>query len=326
MNILFDINHPADVHQFRYVIDKLTKKHDVKVIARDKDCVYSLLRYFNIPFIKRNGYDGLLGKIFGMIFIDLKLIKISLRFKPDVLVGSSGNVYVAQAGKFLGIPSVVFEDTEHSKLQNKLCFPFATKIVTPESFKLDLGKKQVRYPGSKELCYLSSDYFVPDKKIKKKLGKGKIIFLRFVSWKASHDIGKKGISNKKKLVKRLSKLGKVVISSEEKLPEALEKYELKDCKNKIHDCLYYSDIVISEGATIAAEAAVLKRPVIYANELSMGYTDELIKKEMMAQVTDDERIIELAKNLILEKNKPKKLKTEFDLNEFMAKEILKCAK
>ena len=119
-------------------------------------------------------------------------------------------------GKSANKSNLIFDDTEHSKIQNLLCFPFATKIYTPNSYKLNLGKKQERYQGSKEVGYLSSKYFIPDKKVLTKIGvkKGqKLIFIRLVSWEASHDVGKKGIQDIKYLIKELEKYGKIILIS-----------------------------------------------------------------------------------------------------------------
>ncbi|MBN2423047.1 DUF354 domain-containing protein [Candidatus Woesearchaeota archaeon] len=325
MKILVDINHPADVHQFRYIIKKLGEKHNILVVARNKECVFELLNHYKIPYIPRKGYEGFIGKILGILIIDLKLLFISLKFKPDILVGSSGDLYIAHVSRILGKPGIIFDDTEHSKIQNMLCFPFAAKVITPESYKLDLGKKQVRYPGSKENAYLSGKCFKADKNVLKKINirkKEKLILLRLVSWKASHDVGKSGIKNPENLVKKLEKYGKVLISSERELPENLKKYELKIRPALLHSLIYYSDLVISEGGTLAVEAAVLGRAVIYANELRMGYSDELVKKGLILQITDENEILNKAKALL--KKKKKRTLIKFDLNEFMIKEIEKC--
>ena len=39
-------------------------------------------------------------------------IQIARSFKPDLLVGGVGNVYVAHIGKLIGKPSIVFDGTE----------------------------------------------------------------------------------------------------------------------------------------------------------------------------------------------------------------------
>ena len=53
--------------------------------------------------------------------------------------------------------------------------------------------------------------------------KSKFFIMRFVGWDAAHDRSEKGISyeNKINFVKELAKYGRVLISSEERLPDGL---------------------------------------------------------------------------------------------------------
>ncbi len=312
MRILFDMNHPADVHQFKHAIRMLSSKHHVLIIARDKECTLELLQEYGISAVVRKGYKGLAGKAAGMILTDIKLLRVASVFKPDILVGSSGDVYVAQAGWLLRKPSVIFDDTEHSDLQNLLCFPFATKIVTPASYKLDLGSKQVRYAGSKELAYLDPRYFKPRKT-------PKLNILRLVSWEASHDVGIKGM-DAEKLFAEMSRLGETKISSERPLSGPLAAHQLRIKPSELHDYLANAKLVISEGGTMAVEAAVLGTPTIYCNPLSMGYSDELIAQGRMAHSVDQEIIISLARELHGKRNAH--LMPKIDINKMIVREIL----
>ena len=326
MNILFDMNHPADVHQFKFVIKELQKKHKVIVVARNKECTYELLKANKIKFIPRKGYDSIIGKIGGILLINFKLYKIAKKFKPDIFVGSSGNLYVAQVGKILKKPVIIFDDTEHATFQKMLCFPFASTIVTPDTYKQNLGKKQIKYPGSKELSYLDKKYFKPDDKIEKEIKKKnnqKIIFLRLVSWEANHDLGKKGINNPIRLIEELNKFGKVLVSSEKKIDKRINKYSIQIPHYKLHDFLYFSDLVISEGGTVAVEAATLGIPTIYVNKLRMGYSDNLVNKGLIKQITDEKKIIETAKLILTNNNVKKRLNTKIDLVKFMSKLIIR---
>ena len=324
MKILFDINHPADVHQFKHLIKELkSNKHKVLVTARDKECTHDLLRAEKISFVPRKGYYGIVGKIFGMFLIDLFLLKQAKKFQPNLLIGSSGNCYIAQVSRLIGKPSFIFDDTEHSKLQNSLTFPFATKIITPNCYLLDLGKKQIKYNGLKELAYLSPKYFKPNKNVLKKYKiQGKFFVLRLVSWSASHDIGFKGI-NVAKLVEELESKGQILISSELKLPKRFHKYLIKS-PNDLHHLLYFADLFIGEGASTAAEAALLGTPSIYLNPLKLGYIDELKGYKLIFHFTDESKALKKAIELI-DKNakaqwqnkKEKLLKEKIDVNEWM---------
>ena len=52
MKIMISIDHPAWIHQFRYIIQKEKEKgNEVTVLALDKDGDLELLRSFGIPYI-----------------------------------------------------------------------------------------------------------------------------------------------------------------------------------------------------------------------------------------------------------------------------------
>ena len=119
--------------------------------------------------------------------------------------------YFAQIGKFLGIPSLVFTDSEPVLIDPILTYPFATQILTPKNFSKNLGPKHVRYNGLHELAYLHPNYFRPDSSILEILGVSKnqkYVLMRFVSWSASHDFGQGGLSldDKRALVQKLSEI------------------------------------------------------------------------------------------------------------------------
>lgn len=284
MNILIDISHPAHVHFFKHAY-KIWQEHGhhVKVTARDKDVALQLLDDLKIPYqsISKIG-KGFIGLSFELIQHEARLFNIAKRFNADVIL-EIGGTFIVHAGKLLGAKTVVFTDTEHAKLSNAITFPFATYICTPDSYADDLGEKQVRYKGYQELAYLHPNYFSPDPKILDMLNlkkNEKIFVLRFVSWGASHDIGKRGMSvdEKIRLVEILKEYGKVLITSESPLPDALDPYRISVSPVYIHALLSYAQLYIGEGATMASEAAILGTPSVYINPLGSGNLNEIIHK------------------------------------------------
>ncbi len=227
------------------------------------------------------------------------------RFKPDVVL-NIGGTFIVHAGKLLGVKTCVFTDTEHAKLSNSITFPFAAHICTPESYIHQLGEKQTRYKGFQELAYLHPNQFSPNPEILHQLGLSedeRFFILRFVSWGASHDVGLQGFSSEGQLelVNGLKEYGKVLITSEGNLPEALQSHRINVSPIFIHDLLYYSSLYIGEGATMASEFAILGTPSIYVSPLELGYLDELEEKYQLmyhfrAGDADIEKIIALAKD------------------------------
>jgi uncharacterized protein len=188
---------------------------------------------------------------------------------------SFGASYVAHMASVFGLPHVSFDDTEHAKLNRKLYLPFTDLVLNPESFFLDLGKKQYRFKGHMELFYLNKKYFKPDIQIYSELGiteNTPFIFMRFVSWGALHDQGQMGFSDSYKLdlVKELSNQYKVFISAEGTLPAELQPFNIHIKPNRIHHVLSFASLFIGEGATMASECAALGTPAIYVNSLDAG--------------------------------------------------------
>jgi predicted glycosyltransferase len=285
MRILFNIGHPAQVHLFKNLIWNLENKgHDYKITVIDKDVSSYLLKVSGFNYeIVGTAKSSLFSKATELIKIEYNLYKIAKSFKPDILVGGVGNAYVAHVGRLLRIPSIVFDDSEHAKISHLLMDPFADVICTPSCFMNNIGKNQIRYNGYHQLAYLHPNYFKPDPDILNDLGlckEDKFVVMRLVAWDADHDIGQKGIQNKKEFVRQLEKYGRVLITAEGKLDKELEKYKIKVSPEKIHNLLYYASLYVGEGATMATESAILGTPSIYISSLvgTMGNFVELEQK------------------------------------------------
>lgn len=281
MRIFIDIGHPAHVHYFKNLINIMVNDYNTNfvVTARDKEMAHYLLKSNNISFINRGkGRDSSFGKILYLIKANFQLLRIALKTKPDLFL-SFGSPYAAQVSYLLGIPSITLDDTESAKLGQLFYKPFSKLILSPTTFSKDFGIKHKKFNGYMELSYLNPKYFEPNPTVLDDLGvsKGdKFTVLRFVKWKANHDIGHNGVSieNKIKAVREFSKYGKVFITSEEKLPKELESYKISIPYQNIHSVLFYASMFYGESATMASESAVLGTPAIYLDNKGRGYTDE----------------------------------------------------
>lgn len=260
------------------------RDHEVLVTARRKESVFELLNYYGFEFIDLGiNKKGLFNKAMGLLSNDLKLLKISRKFKPDVLTGI-GSPYVTQVSRVIGSKSVLFTDTEHASLINKLSVPFSDFVLTPTCFLKDFGKRHVRYNGYHELAYLHPNWFKEEKGFLKELDikkKERYFLLRSVSWQASHDIGYKGITKEymEKIIKLLRDHGRVFLSSEYD-DKTFEEYTIKAHPAKIHTLMAHSSLYFGEGATMASESAILGVPSFYISPLlgTMGNFEELEKK------------------------------------------------
>ena len=279
MKVLIDIGHPGHVHLFRNFATEFQERgHKVLFTVRHKEFETELLRSYNFKSVLLGkNFKSLPGKIFGILKFDIKLLKVALKFRPDVFF-SHGSIYAAHIAAIMGKPHISMEDSGNME-QIRLYRPFTKAILTPDILNEDLGGKQVRYKGYHEISYLHPRYFKPDINIKRLLGlndSDRYCIVRFVSWNASHDLGKKGFSPEEKIriINELSKSLTVFITSEVTLPAEIDKYRIKLPPHLIHHALAFADIVVSEGATITSESGVLGTPAMYVSSIARSYIDD----------------------------------------------------
>jgi len=289
VRILVDVAHPAHVHFFKHALRIWAERgHEIVVVARDKDVTLELLERLSIPYrLLSTAAHGAGGLAVELVVHQARLLAYAARSRPDVML-NIGGVTIVHAAALLRVPAIVLTDTEHARLSNRITFPFATRIFTPECFQRDLGPRHIRYAGYHELAYLHPDRFTPDPGVLKDAGVDpdeRLFLVRFVSWGAAHDRGHSGLarSDQVELVRRLSEHGRVFVTTEGALPPHLEEYRLPVATERIHDLLAFCTMYVGEGATMASEAALLGCMALYVNPLRLGYLDELEKRYGMVR-------------------------------------------
>jgi predicted glycosyltransferase len=306
MRVLIDIGHPAHVHYFKNFIMRMTASgHTIIITARNRSIIHYLLKYYNFPFFDRGkGGSNLFRKILYLILGDLRVLKVALKTKPDIFL-SFGSPYAAHVAFLIGKPHLAFDDTEHAWFEHFLYVPTTNAIFTPKNFRKNFGTKHFFFEGSMDLCYLHPKYFKPDEKVLDYLGidvQDTFVFMRFVNWDASHDIGQQGVSvdYKKLAVKRLSKICKVFISSEGELPEEIKQYEVNLPPEKIHDLLYYATLFWGESGSMATESCVLGTTAINiaTSALLVGVFDTFVEKGLLYIIPDNETALIKAEEIL----------------------------
>ncbi|WP_114576204.1 DUF354 domain-containing protein [Saliphagus sp. LR7] len=286
MKVVVTIQHPGHVHFFKHAIAELEGRgHEVFVFARENEVTADLLERYDIDYEMLAGtYDSLPTLVAVQATYEARLLARVLRIRPDVITAIGGPA-ATHAAKVVGARSVVFYDTEHATIIKKLAYPFADAIYTPECYRDEIGPKQVRYPGYHELAYLHPDRYEPDPGVLAENGidpDRKLAIVRFSGWDSSHDMGQGGFDDPSEVVARLEDAGaRVLITSEVDLPPDLEPYRLTTDPAGMHDLLYYADVFVGEGATTAAEAALLGTPAVYVNTLTMGYIDDIEERGLL---------------------------------------------
>lgn len=324
LKILIDIGHPAHVHLFKHFAHQMIYKgHDVLFCVRDKEFEIALLEHDGFSYVNfGKHFKTKIGKIWGLFKFTFLVIKASNKYKPDIFL-SHGSMYVAIASFFLRKPNIALEDTGNWE-QVSLSLPFSEVILTSAAFHKNYGKKQITYEGYHELAYLHPKYFSADKSILNELGvqkKEKYFVLRFVSWNASHDVGQSGMSLnlKRQVVEFLSKHGKVLISSEQKLDPEFEPYRFFLPPEKMHDALAYADLFVGEGATMASECAVLGTPAVYINSIEAGTIAEQEKYGLVIKFRNSKGVIKKIQELI--NDKVLKEKCQFAKGKMLSEKI-----
>jgi len=281
LKILTDLGHPKNVHVLKNLIPLLQQKgHELHCVYRDREYIDELCRAFAIPGTNRGkGGTGIWERFVYLLKTDYQLFNLARKIRPDLLL-SFASPYLAHLARLTGTPMVVFDDTEQNRLVQRIYAKAAAKIVVPSCFGKELSPNQIRFQGFFELAYLAPRYFQPQDSSVRELGMGageKFALLRFVSWQAIHDLNKRGLSNteKEELVATISSQARVFISAEGKLPKSLEPLRLKLPPERIHHIMAKATLVFSEGATMAAEAAVLGVPTIHCSDLRPGYISDL---------------------------------------------------
>ena len=338
MKILIDIGHPGHVHLFRPFAQEMMKRgHKILFTCREKEFEIELLEAAGFDYISfGKKYKSTTGKILGLVKFDVREFITGLKFKPDIFL-SHGSIYAAHASFLLKKLNICMEDTGN-KEQVWLYKPFTKYILTPSVFPNLYGKKQIKYNAYHEIAYLHTNYFEPDPKIftlMKNTDKKKYVILRFVSWRATHDIGKRGINTK--VADRLIKLFEkndysLYISSEEKLPDKYEKYRINIPPQMFHNALYYASMVVADSQTVISEAGILGTPAIRFNDLvgtSHGYHHKELENKYgliyNIHTKNEEKLFEVIEKLINKKDVKKEwmkkrealLKEKIDLTEYL---------
>ena len=305
MHALVDVTHPAHVHLFRNTVTALEERgHEVSVSSREKDVTTELLDAYGIEHTslsrKRTGSLALPREWVGR---ELRLLRYMRATSPDVVL-SHLNPAAAHVSRALGVPNVVFHDTEVAGLVERFTAPFAEVVCTPAEFDRDVAGRQLRYEGFHELAYLHPARFEPDPAPLYRAGidpESSFSVVRLVAMDAHHDVGSDGFSREDvyDLVEGLSEHGDVYVTGESELPEELAAYEAPVPPEAMLDLLSFADLYVGDSGTMATEAGLLGTPAVRYNPLDseMGVFDELAEYGIVTSTMDSGEAVETAVSL-----------------------------
>ncbi|WP_191965516.1 MULTISPECIES: hypothetical protein [Haloferax] len=317
MRVLFDINHPAQVHLFKNAIRELKKRgHTVEVTSREKEMTTELLDEYGIdhtPLSSESNRFGVASLIGEWGIRELRMLAFARRFDPDVIV-SRLNPSVVHVSTLLGCRNLIYQDTKLKpelleKVYHAVTCPFVDKICIPPEFSIPVPEERQVAVGFQELSYLHPNWFTPNPESLREYGvtpERPYFVLRFAGWQAFHDVGNNGLSveTKRKLVSYLSEHGDVYITSEAPLPPEFEQYKLTVPPHMIHDLLYYASLYVGDSETMPTEAALLGTPAIRVNSM-VGKGDisnfrTLEQYGLLFSFADEDLVFEKVEELVAE--------------------------
>lgn len=241
------------------------------MIGRDRDVMRQLLqayRWIDCRIPPRNTkYNRL--PVLEMLRRQRCVASAIRSFKPDVVASLMGSY--TQTARLMGVPSVIFTDSEFQHFNHRIAHPFATAIHTPHCFNKNLGRKQIRYRGYHELAFLHPDHFQPRPEVLRMLDDCQpqsYALMRLSAWDTFHDIGHAGLQqNLDDWIQCITaRLRLFIIAENGKLPAKWEPLRFRLPPDYFHDAIAYARLVVTEGASTASEAACLGVPAIHVND------------------------------------------------------------
>lgn len=281
--VLIEIGHPAHVHFFRGAIAELKRRGvAVHLITRNKDITDSLLDRFGLEYISLSRPArtklGLMVELMRRWWATYRILK-----KKRIGVSASiSGITTAVPSRLAGVRTLSFTDTEDATISNRIAMPYSDRILTPEFYRGDFGKPHERYLGLHELAYLQDFDFEKAAQVRHRLGLDTpYVLIRRVANDAVHDWQLKGFTPEllEKLRQRLSTVGKVFISSEGPLPDALQPYRLNIPLEDIHGVLAGAELFVGESPTMAVEASLLGTPAFLLSERVQGLGNMMALEE-----------------------------------------------
>jgi uncharacterized protein len=334
-------NTPAQVYFYNNIISKMEQDgNELYLLVRDYGETLQVLKELKIShYIYSSPPSSKYGKVLNLPFDILRAYKYLSRFKIDLITGFG--VFDAYTSFLLKIPSIIFNDcepwvnTRSYDIQFKMYMPFIETMITPDCFRQDLGRKQIKISSYKEMAYLHPTYYKPNIDILHHLGLedgADYILLRFNAFDAVHDLSIKGFSDddKIRLVRDLEKYCHVFISSEAGVPKPIRSHITKIPKSRIHDAIKYAKLLVTDTQTMATEGAILGTPTIRCNKFvgafDMGNFIELENRyKLLFNCSDPkvaiEKSVEWARDNHLkqqfQKRREKLLREKIDVTKFM---------
>lgn len=272
---LFFFVHPSKYHLFKNLITRLVQDgHHIEILIVTKDILEDLLKaegwnYKNIiKGGRRSNLPPVINTVYFTLLTLLRLFTYTFGKKYDYFISDD---LLSLVGKLKGVPSFHFQDDDITVVpESKYLLKSCTGVFAPDVTNLgEFNLKKIGYAGYHEWAYVHPEYFTPSREVLDKYFPqiGRFFVIRLVALTATHDLGKKGISNAEldRLIEMLESRGKVLITAERPLPARYEKFRIKIDPRDILHFLALADMFIGDSQTMCTEAALLGTPSLRYN-------------------------------------------------------------
>jgi len=336
--VLIGMGHPAHFHLFKELIGELkNKKYELKIVITDKDILARLLEEHGLEYEKlgeRKKNEKLIDKALKIFNSTIVLSRIVRRFCPDIMIGTLSQM--AYVGRLENVPFYFFgeDDINYTFLQCYITYPFVINMVAPVPTNVGIFKyKKIEYNGYQKLAYLHPNRFKANSELIPEIDvNSDYSIIRLVDLNAYHDVNINGIDFRflKILIEKLTKIGRVYISSENDLPKDFESFRLPINVKHMHHALAYSTLFVGDSQSMTVEAAILGVPALKFNDFKgkISVLNELETKYKLTfgfNTSQQNEILSKIDELILTQNlkeefkrrRQKMLSEKIDVTSFM---------
>lgn len=323
MRYLFFTNTPAHVHLYRHAVERLGNAgHEVHILGRDYGCTKELLEFYDLPHEIYGVCETTKFSLFRELPIHFaNIFRKTLQYDPDLVFGMGS--YAAAAGAVSRTPVVLITDSEPVVVDQFVSRQLADAILTPHTFRKDLGSKHFQFRGFKETAYLHPAVFETDVSVRDDLGlepDERFAIVRMNAFGSHHDLNHSGFTpaQVEQIISTLAEEVTVVVSDEGGTFDiaAVPARPFDAHPARLHDALAESSLLVTDTQTMATEAALLGTPVVRSNtfvgENDMGNFIELAERGLVYNTDNFDDVLSTAEEYLTDETVQQRWQTRQD--------------
>ena len=328
MKIWIDVLTPKQLVFSEYIIQNLSKNHDIMCTSRSYNEVSKLsqIRKFNLIFVGKHGGYKKSTKLVAHIDRMKKLFPLITEFSPDLTI-SFCSPEAARISFGLAVKHIAFCDSPHADAVMRLTLPLIQKLLIPWIIpKKEFGKYGIKPKNI--IQYKSIDAAITIKRHTakkqslyfKKSGKKRIVIRMEEEQAAYSSKSTKIVPIIKKIIDEFNDENIIILGrySEQikKLKTLLgEETQILKMSYDGKYLLENIDVFIGSGGTMTAESALLGVPTISYNAVPNIVEKYLVKNNLVKRETNPQKIVKIIKKYIESPDDENKKRAKKILNQ-----------